>query len=179
MQAHLFNMAPNGTAHLYKAFQSSQEIHESHSRRGSLNSKNITELGPIYQPCHYYFIMTLCMQHCYIHSEYDNRQTFVGQWFRNWFSFWIYFTFLFLKGIRERGAGTQSSFVQELAYRAHSVRVSRQCSWPFTTMQLYNRDAKDRVPVPPATPTWTLQKKSKALQHRPGFTDSVTFSHSW
>lgn len=28
------------------------------------------------------------------------------------------------------------SFVQELAYRAHSVGVTRQCSWPFTTMQL-------------------------------------------
>lgn len=163
---------------VYTKHFSLQEIHESHSRTGSLNSLNIIKLGPIYRPCHYYFIMTLCMQHCYIHSEYDNRQTFVGRWFGNWFSFWIYFTFLFLKGMRERGAGTQSSFVQELAYRAHSVRVSRQCSWPFTTMQLYNRDAKDRVPVPPPTPTWTLQKKSKTLQHSPGFTDSVTFSHS-
>lgn len=28
------------------------------------------------------------------------------------------------------------SFVQGPAYRAHSVRVTRQCSWPFTTMQL-------------------------------------------
>lgn len=68
-------------------------------------------------------------------------------------------------GIRERGAGTQSSFVQELAYRAHSVRVSRQCSWPFTTTQLYNRDAKDRVPVPPPT-------QAQARIHR--FSDILT-----
>lgn len=164
---------------IYTKHFSLQEIHESHSRMGSLNSLNIIELGPIYRPCHYYFIMTLCMQHCYIHSEYDNRQTFVGEWFGNWFSFWIYFTFLFLKGIRERGAGTQSSFVQELAYRAHSVRVSRQCSWPSTTMQLYNRDAKDRVPVPPPRPHGHCRRKVKPLQHRPGLTDSVTFLHCW
>lgn len=61
------------------------------------------------------------------------------------------------------------SFVRQLAYRAHSVGVSRQCSWLSTTTQLYNRDAKDRVPLSLFQANTDVAEESITLQHRPGF----------